>query len=121
MFGMSFVNVIFDDGTDLYWARSRVLEKLSTISNKLPQGVTPILGPDATGVGWVFEYALIDKTGRTTLQQLQCIHDWNVRYALQAVPGVAAVASVGGVVKEDQIDLGPDRLASLRIPLNAVG
>ena len=71
MFGMSFVNVIFEDGTDLYWARSRVLEKLSTISNKLPQGVTPILGPDATGVGWIFEYALIDKTGHTTLQQLQ--------------------------------------------------
>jgi copper/silver efflux system protein len=120
MFGMSFVNVIFEDGTDMYWARSRVLEKLSTISNKLPQGVTPILGPDATGVGWVFEYALIDKTGHTTLQQLQSLQDWNIRYALQAVPGVAEVASVGGFVKEYQVDLDPDRLAALGIPLGKV-
>src|SRR5256884_8163734 len=120
MFGMSFVNVIFEDGTDMYWARSRVLEKLSSISNKLPQGVTPILGPDATGVGWVFEYALVDKTGRTTLQQLQSIQDWNIRYALQAVPGVAEVASVGGFVKEYQINLDPDRLAALGIPLARV-
>ncbi|TMA99367.1 MAG: efflux RND transporter permease subunit, partial [Deltaproteobacteria bacterium] len=120
MFGMSFVNVIFEDGTDMYWARSRVLEKLSTISNKLPQGVTPILGPDATGVGWVFEYALIDKTGHTTLQQLQSLQDWNIRYALQAVPGVAEVASVGGFVKEYQVDLDPDRLAALGIPLSKV-
>ena len=120
MFGMSFVNVIFEDGTDLYWARSRVLEKLSSISNKLPRGVTPILGPDATGVGWVFEYALVDKTGHATLQQLQSIQDWNIRYALQAVPGVAEVASVGGFVKEYQINLDPDRLAALNIPLGTV-
>ena len=120
MFGMSFINVIFEDGTDLYWARSRVLEKLSSISNKLPQGVTPILGPDATGVGWVFEYALTDKTGHTTLQQLQSIQDWNIRYALQAVPGVAEVASVGGFVKEYQVSLDPDRLAALNIPLSTV-
>ncbi|HXN82695.1 MAG TPA: efflux RND transporter permease subunit, partial [Myxococcales bacterium] len=120
MFGMSFVNIIFEDGTDLYWARSRVLEKLSSISNRLPQGVTPVLGPDATGVGWVYEYALIDKTGKTTLQQLQSQQDWNVRYALQAVPGVAEVASIGGFVKEYQVDLDPDRLASLGIPLKAV-
>jgi Cu(I)/Ag(I) efflux system membrane protein CusA/SilA len=120
MFGMSFVNVIFEDGTDLYWARSRVLEKLSSISNRMPQGVTPILGPDATGVGWVFEYALIDKTGHTTLQQLQSIQDWNVRYALQAVPGVAEVASIGGFVKEYQITLDPNRLAALNVPLSAV-
>jgi Cu(I)/Ag(I) efflux system membrane protein CusA/SilA len=120
MFGMSFVNVIFEDGTDMYWARSRVLEKLSTISNKLPQSVTPILGPDATGVGWVFEYALIDKTGHATLQQLQSMQDWNIRYALQAVPGVAEVASVGGFVKEYQVDLDPDRLAALGIPLSKV-
>jgi len=120
MFGMSFVNVIFEDGTDLYWARSRVLEKLSSISNKLPQGVTPILGPDATGVGWVFEYALVDKTGHTTLQQLQSIQDWNIRYALQAVPGVAEVASIGGFVKEYQINLDPDRLAALDVPLGTV-
>ena len=120
MFGMSFVTVIFEDGTDLYWARSRVLEKLSSISNRLPQGVTPILGPDASGVGWVYEYALVDKTGHTTLQQLQSIQDWNVRYALQAVPGVAEVASVGGFVKEYQINLDPDRLAALNIPLSTV-
>ncbi len=120
MFGMSFVNVIFEDGTDLYWARSRVLEKLSSISNKLPQGVTPVLGPDATGVGWVFEYALVDKTGHSTLQQLQSIQDWNIRYALQAVPGVAEVASIGGFVKEYQVNLDPDRLAALNIPLSTV-
>src|SRR5437899_10530361 len=100
MFGMSFVNVIFEDGTDLYWARSRVLEKLSSISNKLPQGVTPVLGPDATAVGWVFEYALVDKTGHTTLQQLQSLKDWNIRYALQAVPCVAKVASRARFGKE---------------------
>jgi Cu(I)/Ag(I) efflux system membrane protein CusA/SilA len=120
MFGMSFVTIIFEDGTDLYWARSRVLEKLSSIGNRLPQGVTPILGPDATGVGWVFEYALIDKTGRTTLQQLQSIQDWNLRYALQGVPGVAEVAGIGGFVKAYQIDLDPDRLAALDIPLSTV-
>ena len=120
MFGMSFVNVIFEDGTDLYWARSRVLEKLSSISSKLPQGVTPVLGPDATGVGWVFEYALVDKTGHSTLQQLQSIQDWHLRYALQAVPGVAEVASIGGFVKEYQVNLDPDRLAALNIPLSTV-
>ena len=120
MFGMSFVNVIFEDGTDMYWARSRVLEKLSTISNRLPKGVTPILGPDATGVGWVYEYALIDKTGHATLQQLQSMQDWNIRYALQAVPGVSEVASVGGFVKEYQVDLDPDRLAALSVPLSKV-
>ena len=120
MFGMSFVTIIFEDGTDLYWARSRVLEKLSSISNRLPQGVTPILGPDASGVGWVFEYALVDKTGHTTLEQLQSLQDWTVRYALQAVPGVAEVASIGGFVKEYQIDLDPDRLAALDIPLSTV-
>src|SRR4051812_24826606 len=116
MFGMSFVTAIFEDGTDLYWARSRVLEKLSSISNRLPQGVTPILGPDASGVGWVFEYALVDKTGHTTLQQLQSLQDWTIRYALQAVPGVSEVASVGGVVKEYQGDLDPDRLAPPGLP-----
>jgi Cu(I)/Ag(I) efflux system membrane protein CusA/SilA len=120
MFGMSFVTAIFEDGTDLYWARSRVLEKLSSISNRLPQGVTPILGPDASGVGWVFEYALVDRTGHTTLQQLQSIQDWTVRYALQAVPGVAEVASVGGFVKEYQVTLDPNRLAALDVPLSTV-
>ena len=120
MFGMSFVTVIFEDGTDLYWARSSVLEKLASTSARLPAGVTPTLGPDATGVGWVFEYALVDKTGRTTLQQLQSAQDWTVRYALQAVPGVAEVASVGGFVKEYQINLDPDRLAALGISMKQV-
>ena len=120
MFGMSFVNVIFEDGTDLYWARSRVLEKLSSISSRMPLGVTPVLGPDATGVGWVFEYAVIDRTGHTTLQQLQSLQDWTLRYALQAVPGVAEVASVGGFVKEYQVDVDPLRLSALGIPLATV-
>ncbi len=120
MFGMSFVTVIFEDGTDLYWARSRVLEKLSSTSARLPVGVTPTIGPDATGVGWVFEYALVDKTGQTSLQQLQSVQDWTVRYALQAVPGVAEVASVGGFVKEYQINLDPDRLATLGVSTKQV-
>src|SRR5882762_7816546 len=120
MFGMSFVNVIFEDGTDLYWARSRVLEKLSSISSKLPQGVTSVLGPDATGVGWVFEYALVDKTGHSTLQQLQSIQDWHLRSALQAVHGVAEVASIGGFVKDHQANLAPAPLAAINIPLSTV-
>ena len=120
MFGMSFVTVVFEDGTDLYWARSRVLEKLSSSAARLPPGVTPVLGPDATGVGWVYEYALVDKSGKTTLQELQSAQDWTVRYALQAVPGVAEVASVGGFVKEYQINLAPDRLASFGISIKQV-
>ena len=120
MFGMSFVTVIFEDGTDLYWARSRVLEKLASTSARLPAGVTPSLGPDATGVGWIFEYALVDKTGQTTLQELQTVQDFTVRYALQAVPGVAEVASVGGFVKEYQINLDPNRLATLGVSMKQV-
>ncbi|MGH7271620.1 MAG: efflux RND transporter permease subunit, partial [Polyangiaceae bacterium] len=110
MFGMSFVNVIFQDGTDLYWARSRVLEYLESIRAKLPQGVTPTLGPDATGVGWVFEYALVDKTGKHDLQELRSLQDWNVRYALESVPGVAEVASVGGFVKRFEVSVDPDKM-----------
>lgn len=120
MFGMSFVTVLFEDGTDLYWARSRVLEKLAGTSARLPAGVTPTLGPDATGVGWVFEYALVDEAGTQTLQQLQSLQDWNLRYALQSIPGVAEVASIGGFVKEYQIDVDPDRLAALGIPMKQV-
>ncbi|HEY2031924.1 MAG TPA: efflux RND transporter permease subunit, partial [Myxococcales bacterium] len=120
MFGMSFVTVIFEDGTDLYWARSRVLEKLSSLGGKLPQGVTPILGPDATGVGWVYEYALRDTSGRVSLQEMQSLQDWTLRYALQSLPGVAEVASVGGFVKEYQIALDPDRLAALGVTLKQV-
>ncbi len=96
MFGMSFVNVIFEDGTDLYWARSRVLEYLlEHRAPSCPSGSTPVLGPDATGVGWVYEYALVDKSGRHGLQELQSLQDWSLRYALQSVPGVAEVASIG--------------------------
>jgi Cu(I)/Ag(I) efflux system membrane protein CusA/SilA len=120
MFGMSFVTVIFEDGTDLYWARSRVLEKLSTLGGRLPQAVTPVLGPDATGVGWVYEYALRDKSGRVSLQQMQSVQDWTLRYALQSVPGVAEVASIGGFVKEYQVALDPDRLATLGLSLKQV-
>jgi len=120
MFGMSFVNVIFDDGTDLYWARSRVLEFMSSIASKLPDRVTPVLGPDATGVGWVYEYALADKTGKHRLDELQSLQDWTLRYALQSVPGVAEVASVGGFGREYQVDLDPGRLQSFHISLMQV-
>jgi copper/silver efflux system protein len=120
MFGMSFVTIIFQDSTDLYWARSRVLERLATTAGKLPAGVTPTLGPDATGVGWVFEYALVDRSGQTSLQQLQALQDWNLRYALQGVPGVAEVAAVGGFGKEYQVDVDPDRLAAFGVSLEQV-
>ena len=120
MFGMSFVNVIFQDGTDLYWARSRVLELLATVGGKLPAGVTPTLGPDATGVGWVFEYVLVDKSGKNDLSALQSLQDWNLRYALQSIPGVAEVASVGGFVKEYQVSLDPNRLVAYRVSLKQV-
>jgi Cu(I)/Ag(I) efflux system membrane protein CusA/SilA len=110
MFGMSFVNVIFEDGTDIYWARSRVLEYMSSVRAKLPSGVDPTLGPDATGVGWVFEYALVDRTGKHDLAELRSLQDWNVRYALASVPGVAEVASVGGYVKQYQVNVDPNKL-----------
>ena len=95
-FGLSFVYVIFEDGTDLYWARSRVLEALNFVSGRLPPGVNPTLGPDATGVGWVYEYALVDRSGKHDLAELRSLQDWYLRYELQTVPGVAEVASVGG-------------------------
>jgi Cu(I)/Ag(I) efflux system membrane protein CusA/SilA len=120
MFGMSFVNVIFDEGTDIYWARSRVLEYLSSVRAKLPQGVNPILGPDATGVGWVFEYALVDRTGKHDLQELRSIQDWNLRYALGSVPGVAEVASVGGFVKQYQVNVDPTKLVGYGIGMDDV-
>ena len=119
-FGFSYVYVIFDDGTDLYWARSRVLEYLSKIGGRLPVGVTPILGPDATGVGWVYQYALVDKTGRRDLAELRSFQDWFLRYQLQSVPGVAEVASVGGFVKQYQIALDPNKLLAYDIPLTRV-
>ena len=120
MFGMSFVNVIFEDGTDMYWARSRVLEYMSSVRSRLPQGVNPTLGPDATGVGWVFEYALVDKSGKHDLQELRALQDWNVRYALASVPGVAEVASVGGFVKQYQVNVDPNKLLGHGITMDEV-
>jgi Cu(I)/Ag(I) efflux system membrane protein CusA/SilA len=120
MFGDSYVYVIFEDGTDLYWARSRVLEYLSQVTPRLPQGATPALGPDATGVGWVYQYALVDRTGRHDLSQLRAIQDWFLKYELQTVPGVAEVATIGGMVKQYQIVVDPQRLRAYGLPLSAV-
>jgi Cu(I)/Ag(I) efflux system membrane protein CusA/SilA len=119
-FGLSFVYIIFEDGTDLYWARSRVLEYLNYVSGRLPSGVNPTLGPDATGVGWIYEYALVDPTGGHDLAELRSIQDWYLRYPLQTVPGVAEVASVGGYVKQYQVEVDPNALANYSIPLSAV-
>src|SRR5436305_6125015 len=120
MFGKSFVYVIFQDGTDIYWARSRVIEYLNSIRGSLPEGVNPTIGPDATGVGWVYEYALVDDSHKLDLAQLRSIQDWNLRYALESVKGVAEVAPVGGFVKEYQIDLDPNALVAYNIPLSDV-
>ena len=120
MFGMSFVNVIFEDGTDPYWARSRVLEYLSSLASKLPDRVTPVLGPDATGVGWVYEYAVVDRSGHHRLDELQSLQDWTLRYALQSVPGVAEVASTASFTKEYQVSLDPVRLQSFGVSLTQV-
>jgi Cu(I)/Ag(I) efflux system membrane protein CusA/SilA len=119
-FGFSYVYVIFEDGTDLYWARSRVLEYLQQITGKLPPGVTPGIGPDATGLGWVFTYALKDVSGQNDLAMLRSVQDWYVRYALASVNGVAEVASVGGFVKQYQINIDPNRMASLGISVQDV-
>jgi len=118
-FGLSFVYVIFEDGTDLYWARSRVLEYLNYVSGKLPKGVTPTLGPDATGVGWVYEYVL-DGGNKYDLQQLRSIQDWYLRYELTSVPGVAEVASIGGYVKQYQVQLDPNKLQAYNISIQKV-
>ncbi len=119
-FGFSYVYVIFEDGTDIYWARSRVLEYLSKIQSRLPQGVQTELGPDATGVGWVFQYALVDHSGSHSLDKLRSYQDWTLRYALQSVQGVAEVASIGGFVKQYQVTVDPNRLAVFGISLNEV-
>ncbi|TFH31274.1 MAG: efflux RND transporter permease subunit, partial [Deltaproteobacteria bacterium] len=119
-FGLSFVYIIFDDGTDMYWARSRVLEYLNYVSKRLPAGVTPTLGPDATGVGWVYEYALVDRTGKHDLAQLRSLQDWFLRYELTAVDGVSEVASIGGLVKQYQVVVHPDKLSAYGIPIQKV-
>src|ERR1700749_4601814 len=120
MFGKSFVYVIFQDGTDIYWARSRVIEYLNSVRGSLPEGVNPVIGPDATGVGWVYEYALMDKSGKHDLAQLRSLQDWNIRYALESVEGVAEVAPVGGFFKQYQVDLDPNKLLAYNIPIGDV-
>ena len=119
-FGDSFVYIIFEDGTDLYWARSRVLEYLSQVSGQLPASAKPALGPDATGVGWVYEYALVDRTGRHDLSELRSIQDWFLKFELQTVPGVAEVATIGGMVKQYQVVLDPDKLRAFDLTLGRV-
>ena len=119
-FGYSYVYVLFKDGTDIYWARSRVLEYLSQLSGRLPEGVAPQLGPDATAVGWVFQYALVDETGRQDLAALRSFQDWYLRYWLRSVDGVAEVASVGGFVRQYQINLDPTKVLAYRLNLNEI-
>lgn len=116
-FGLSFVYIIFDDDTDMYWARSRILESLNYVSDRLPSNVSPTLGPDATGVGWIYEYALVDRTGKHDLSELRSIQDWYLRYPLQTVDGVAEVASIGGYVKQYQIEVDPNALSRFNITL----
>jgi len=119
-FGFSYVYVIFEDGTDIYWARTRVLEYLSKITAQLPAGVKTELGPDASSLGWVFQYALVDRTGKHTSDELRSYQDWFLRYALQSVPGVAEVATVGGQVRQYQVTVDPNALAAYKLPLDAV-
>jgi Cu(I)/Ag(I) efflux system membrane protein CusA/SilA len=119
-FGLSFVYIIFEDHVDMYWARSRVLEYLNYSAGRLPEGVSPTLGPDATGVGWVYQYALVDRSGRHDLSDLRAIQDWYLRYPLQTVPGVAEVASIGGFVRQYQVEVDPSALLRYQIPLHKV-
>jgi Cu(I)/Ag(I) efflux system membrane protein CusA/SilA len=116
----SYVFVVFEDGTDIYWARSRVLEYLQTIAGRLPEGVHPAIGPDATGAGWVYEYALVDHSGKYSLADLRTLQDWHLRYQLETVPGVAEVASIGGFVRQYQVKLDPNKLLAYGIPLSTV-
>jgi Cu(I)/Ag(I) efflux system membrane protein CusA/SilA len=120
MFGMSFVYVIFEEGTDVYWARSRVLEYMNGIRSRLPEGVNPVIGPDATGIGWVFQYALVDRSGKHSLDELRTYQDFTLRYALGSVPGVAEVASVGGYQKQYQVVVDPNKLRAFGITLQEV-
>jgi Cu(I)/Ag(I) efflux system membrane protein CusA/SilA len=119
-FGDSFVYILFNDGIDQYWARSRVLEYLSQISSRLPKGASPSLGPDATGVGWVYEYALVDKSGKHDLGELRSIQDWFLKFELKTVPGIAEVATIGGMVKQYQVQIDPNKLRDYKLPLNKV-
>src|SRR6266581_5188162 len=119
-YGFSYVYVIFDEGTDIYWGRTRVLEYMDKIRGKLPEGVSPRLGPDATGVGWAFQYALVDKTGTNNLAQLRSFNDWYMRYFLESVPGVAEVATVGGFVKQYQVNVDPNKLRAYGMSINKV-
>ena len=119
-FGTSFIYVIFDEGTDIYWARSRVLEYLQSVRNKLPANINPVLGPDATSLGWGFSYAIVDEKGNLDLAQLRSLQDWRLKLALESVPGVSQVASVGGFVKQYQITVDPNRLAGYNIPITKV-
>ncbi len=120
MFGDSYVFVVFEDGTDLYWARSRVLEYMQQIQGRLPEGVHPVIGPDATGAGWVYEYALVDRSHQRSLADLRSLQDWYLRYQLETVPGVAEVATIGGFVRQYQVNLDPNKLRAYAIPLSTV-
>jgi Cu(I)/Ag(I) efflux system membrane protein CusA/SilA len=120
MFGDSYVFVVFEDGTDLYWARSRVLEYLQQIAGRLPAGVHPAIGPDATAAGWVYEYLIVDHNHRSSLADLRSLQDWFLRYQIETVPGVAEVASIGGFVRQYQVRLDPDKLLAFNIPLSTV-
>ncbi len=119
-FGYSYVYVIFEDGTDIYWARSRTLEYLSGVLPRLPEGVRTELGPDATGLGWIFQYALVDTSGTQSLEQLRTFQDWYLSYYLKSVPGVAEVAPVGGFVRQYQVNMDPNRLQAYGISVNRV-
>ena len=120
MFGDSYVFVVFEDGTDLYWARSRVLEYMQQIQGRLPEAVHPVIGPDATGAGWVYEYVVVDRSQRRSLADLRTIQDWSLRYQLETVPGVAEVATIGGFVRQYQVNLDPDKLRAYNVPLSTV-
>ena len=120
MFGDSYIFVVFEDGTDLYWARSRVLEYIQQLQGTLPKDVSPMIGPDATGAGWVYEYALIDRSHQHSLADLRSLQDWYLRYQLETVPGVAEVASIGGFVRQYQVNLDPDKLRAYNVPLSTV-
>ena len=120
MFNDSYVFVVFEDGTDIYWARSRVLEYMQQLEGQLPSGVHPVIGPDATGAGWVYEYLLIDRSHNLNLADLRSLQDWHVRYELETVPGVAEVSTIGGFERQYQVKLDPKRLLALHVPLQTV-